>query len=71
MEVRFVQREVYVPKYLLDINYRLILIYCHNCGIIVSMLGASVADRWFEPPSGQTKDFIQMGFPAYPCIIKE
>jgi hypothetical protein len=43
--------EVCVPKYLWDINYRLILIYCHNCGIIVSMLGASVADRWFEPRS--------------------
>jgi hypothetical protein len=29
----------------------------HICGVMVSVLASSAVQRWFEPLSGQTKDF--------------
>ena len=40
--------------------YRPLLYWCtvdRIDGVMVSVLGSSVVDRWFEPRSGQTNDY--------------
>ena len=35
------------------------------CGVMANVFASSVADRWVEPPSGQTKDY-KIGICCFP-----
>ena len=34
-------------------------------GVMVSVLATNQVDRWFEPRSGQTKDYIELLFDCF------